>query len=297
MAYVILFAKCAAVFLVVLFIAFIAFFLRLLFHKDADFLIDPDCPDDLFDFEKMRAAREATRAMCKFDEQLIRRAFLEDLVWPFWSTADSVWLRAEMLFHLKHKGAEYDRDLMDYIVGIYLDTVFDTCEQIWNPTCGSGYLSQVFERAGFQVRSTDFGDYGFGISGIDFLACDDFWPGDIVAAPLYGQAEVFVRKGLDLVSDGRYVALLLKSTFSRGWRHRELCDRSEMSTVIMLPFGLRRLRDGSFERCELDAAHVYSWFVWQKGHTGVHWEHCGFSGQEQFTLRPPKITKYAGESR
>lgn len=75
MAYVILFAKCAAVFLVVLFIAFIAFFLRLLFHKDADFLIDPDCPDDLFDFEKMRAAREATRAMCKFDEQLIRRAF------------------------------------------------------------------------------------------------------------------------------------------------------------------------------------------------------------------------------
>ena len=48
MAYVILFAKCAAVFLVVLFIAFIAFFLRLLFHKDADFLIDPDGPVDLY---------------------------------------------------------------------------------------------------------------------------------------------------------------------------------------------------------------------------------------------------------
>jgi len=41
--------------------------------------------------------------------------------------------------------------------------------KIWEPACGDGAISKVLINNGFDVVSTDKNDYGYGITGIDFL--------------------------------------------------------------------------------------------------------------------------------
>ena len=43
--------------------------------------------------------------------------------------------------------------------------------KIWEPACGHGHISRVFEAHGHEVRSTDLGHRGFGKGGVDFLKC------------------------------------------------------------------------------------------------------------------------------
>ena len=53
-------------------------------------------------------------------------------------------------------------------------------ENIWEPACGGGHLSRVLEKHGYNVRSTDLVDRGFGESGIDFLKTETVFDGDII---------------------------------------------------------------------------------------------------------------------
>lgn len=81
---------------------------------------------------------------------------------------------------------------------------------IWEPACGEGYMSSVFNRLGYSSVSTDLNDYGFGESGIDFLnaelrPCD--W---IITNPPFKLAEQFIRR---CAYHGKPFALLLKSQY------------------------------------------------------------------------------------
>ncbi len=41
--------------------------------------------------------------------------------------------------------------------------------RIWEPACGDGAMSEVLIAAGYDVVSSDLGDYGYGDPGVDFL--------------------------------------------------------------------------------------------------------------------------------
>ena len=60
---------------------------------------------------------------------------------------------------------------------------------IWEPCCGDGAMSTVLGRHGYTVVSTDIAARGFGIPGIDFLACRTVPEGcrSIVTNPPYGE--------------------------------------------------------------------------------------------------------------
>ena len=46
--------------------------------------------------------------------------------------------------------------------------------EIWECACGDGAMSRVIERYGYQVKSTDLIDRGYGKKGqINFLTCSD----------------------------------------------------------------------------------------------------------------------------
>lgn len=40
---------------------------------------------------------------------------------------------------------------------------------VWECACGKGHLSEVLKKYGYNVRSTDLVDRGYGEGGIDFL--------------------------------------------------------------------------------------------------------------------------------
>lgn len=97
-------------------------------------------------------------------------------------------------------------------------------ENIWECACGEGHLSKVLVSKGYNVRSTDLIDRGYGEGGVDFLNCSEPFDGDIIANPPYKYALEFVKKGFDLVTDGHKVAMFLKIQFLEGKERRAFFD-------------------------------------------------------------------------
>lgn len=90
---------------------------------------------------------------------------------------------------------------------------------IWECACGEGHLAQVFTAQGYEVRSTDIVNRGYG-DVLDFLQVTEEWAGDIITNPPYKYALEFAEKALQVVRPGGKVALFLKLTFLEGKRRK-----------------------------------------------------------------------------
>lgn len=139
-------------------------------------------------------------------------------------------------------------------------------QKIWEPACGEGHISKVLCDRGYDVKSTDLIDRGYGIGNMDFLnikECEaDF---DIITNPPYKFAKEFVEHALDLVSHGRKVAMFLKLTFLEGKSRRDLFRCNPPLTVYVSSSRLQCGKNGNFS-CQ--SAVAYAWFVWVKGVQG-----------------------------
>lgn len=93
---------------------------------------------------------------------------------------------------------------------------------VWEPACGMGHLSEVLKKRGYNVRSTDLIDRGYG-DVHDFLGMDvTEWNGDIITNPPYKFALDFIYKALQIIPDGHKVAMFLKIQFLEGKERRQL---------------------------------------------------------------------------
>lgn len=142
---------------------------------------------------------------------------------------------------------------------------------IWECACGEGHLSKVFEDAGYNVRSTDLIDRGFGEAGVDFLSPDIIeWDGDIITNPPYKYAQKFIEKALEIVPKGNKVAMFLKVQFLEGKSRKELFRRYPPRTVYVSSSRILCAKNGEFEMFKASggSAVAYAWFVWEKGFDG-----------------------------
>ena len=141
---------------------------------------------------------------------------------------------------------------------------------IWEPACGEGHMSKVLKAHGYDVKSTDLIDRGYGTGGVDFLEYEDseLINADVVTNPPYRHAQAFVEKALSLVAPGHKVAMFLKIQFLEGKARRALFDQYPPQTVYVSSGRLRCAMNGDFERYAKSNAICYAWFVWQKGHLG-----------------------------
>lgn len=95
-------------------------------------------------------------------------------------------------------------------------------DHIWECACGEKHLSNVFEADGYQVRSSDLIDR-CGNEVYDFLSNENtLWDGDIITNPPYKFATQFVQKAIDIIPNGRKVAMFLKLQFLEGKERRKL---------------------------------------------------------------------------
>ena len=145
-------------------------------------------------------------------------------------------------------------------------------KNIWECACGEGYLSVVFEREGYTVRSSDLMDRGFGETGIDFLGEDNVeWKGDVITNPPYKYAQEFVEKALQIIPVGNKVAMFLKLQFMEGKGRKKLFLKDPPKTIYVSSSRLMCAKNAEFERMIAGggSAVAYAWYVWEKGFSGT----------------------------
>ena len=137
-------------------------------------------------------------------------------------------------------------------------------KNIWEPACGEGHISKVLEKYGYNVKSTDLIDRGFGEGGVNFFNCFDKFDGDIVTNPPYKYALEFVQHALALLHDGQKCCMFLKVQFLEGKARKEFFLQTPPKTVWVSSSRLMCGKNGKFET----AMVAYAWYVWEKGYKG-----------------------------
>lgn len=136
---------------------------------------------------------------------------------------------------------------------------------IWESACGNGAMSNVLEKAGPYVRSSDLYDRGYGEAGVDFLETSDRAE-NIVTNPPYNAAEGFVRTGL--TASNKKFALLLRLAFLEGAnRQRSIFSVCPPSRVWVFSERITFYPAGATPKGSGTTA--YAWFVWDKDSTGT----------------------------
>ena len=143
-------------------------------------------------------------------------------------------------------------------------------ENIWEPACGDGCLSKVFENAGHKVISSDLIDRGYGKSGIDFLKYEKKVDMDIVTNPPYKYAMEFIEKAFELTTDGNKICMFLKIQFLEGKARREMFKKYPPKTIHVSSSRITCAKNSDFAGMKAagGSAVAYAWYVWEKGYMG-----------------------------
>lgn len=142
---------------------------------------------------------------------------------------------------------------------------------IWECSCGEGHLSKIFEEAGFNVKSTDLIDRGYGKGGVDFLAENEIFDGDIITNPPYKYAKDFVEKAMELIPNGRKVIMFLKIQFLEGKARKKLFEKYPPKMIHVSSSRITCAKNADFAAMKAGggSAVAYAWYVWEKGFTGT----------------------------
>lgn len=139
---------------------------------------------------------------------------------------------------------------------------------IWESACGEGHLSEVLVKNGYNVKSTDLIDRGYGIGGVDFLN-DEFeiFNGDIITNPPYKYAKQFIEKSLSIIPKGNRVAMFLKLTFMESKGRKQMFIDNPPKVIYVSSSRLLCVKNGDFSKKESSAV-AYAWYIWENGYKG-----------------------------
>ena len=137
---------------------------------------------------------------------------------------------------------------------------------IWECACGEGHLSKVLIKNGFNVKSTDLIDRGFG-EVQDFLKFEGNIDGDILTNPPFKLAEEFVKKAKEVLQGGNKLILFLKIQFLESESRFKLFRNFPLKYVYVHSSRQLCSRKGDFENYK-STTLFYAWFVWEKGFSG-----------------------------
>jgi hypothetical protein len=151
-----------------------------------------------------------------------------------------------------------------------IDEILDRVQfsgPVWEPACGDGAISTNLIARGYDVRSTDLYDQGYGFSGFDFLKLQEPWT-NIMTNPPFKLSTKFALHALNLVSDK--VLLLNKLSFLEGSQRRDkLFSQRKLERVYI--FGNRLNFDPESEGTGMMA---FAWFLFNKkfdGEARIEW--------------------------
>lgn len=140
--------------------------------------------------------------------------------------------------------------------------------KILEPACGEGHMSERLKYYGYNVISRDKENRGYG-EVMDFFELD-YWDGDIITNPPYKQAKEFVEHALEIVPEGRRVAMFLKLTFLEGKNRKKMFEKYPPRFLFVSSSRLQCAKNGEFEKYKkgTGTAIAYGWYIWEKGYKG-----------------------------
>lgn len=201
----------------------------------------------------------------RLDTDIEVRAALTDRDWI--GNSKSIYTPLGASNHSQKIRAENDFYATDYRAIDYLLEGEGTFpKKIWEVACGRSDLSKRLIELGYEVKSTDLYERGFGESGIDFLGQKELWDGYILTNPPYALAQEFVEHALDLILPGNKIFMFLKIQFLEGKKRKRLYDTKQLKTVYVSRSRINCFRNGMRETAQ--NAVCYCWFVWEKGYCG-----------------------------
>ena len=169
--------------------------------------------------------------------------------------------------HVEEERQKHDYYATDPIAMELLLEVEEFNNNVWECACGEGHLSEALTEHGYNVRSTDLIDRGFGIGGVDFLKQTEMFNGDIITNPPYRYASQFVEKSLELIPEGNKVAMFLKLQFLESKGRRVLFDKYPPKVVYVSSSRIKCAKNGEFDKVGSSAV-AYAWYIWEKGFGG-----------------------------
>ncbi|MCR5436203.1 MAG: hypothetical protein K6E97_03960 [Treponema sp.] len=142
--------------------------------------------------------------------------------------------------------------------------------KVWECACGEGHLAKRLSEKGFEVKSTDLVNRGFGISGIDFLNQSEIFDGDILTNPPYKYAKEFVQKALSLLENGHKAFMFLKLTFLESKSRKLMFQKYPPKCVYVFSERCLCAKNGDFQQMIEGggSAVCYAWFEFEKGFCG-----------------------------
>ena len=139
-------------------------------------------------------------------------------------------------------------------------------DPLWEPACGQGHISKVLDEAGYEVRSTDLIDRGYG-SVLNFLEGEELWRGDIITNPPFKLSAEFIRKSLSLVGVGQRVIFFQRLNFLESAKRFALFQEFPIRYVYVHASRVGTAMGGDFQRYHAKSM-AYAWYVWEKGYQG-----------------------------
>lgn len=169
--------------------------------------------------------------------------------------------------HSKQIRAERDYYATDPRAVIELLKRETFADDILEPACGGGHISETLKKHGYYVLSSDIvkRDYEGQKITADFLERVEMWNGDIITNPPYKFAREFVEKALQLITDGHKIAMFLKLTFLEGEKRRELFRTNPPRKIYVFTKRINCALNGDQKYFNASSAVCYAWFIWEKG--------------------------------
>ena len=182
--------------------------------------------------------------------------------------------------HTDHERAEYDYYATEPKAIDFLLQVEKFEGTIWENCCGEGHLSKRMAELGLDVISTDLIDRGYGEGNKDFFKCTEALGDNIITNPPFKFAQEWVEHSLELLQDGKKLALFLPIQFLESDNRKYMFQK--VPPVRIHVFSNRILcgmngdfwehnADGSIkykkngEPKKKQSAKCYAWFVWEVG--------------------------------
>lgn len=131
------------------------------------------------------------------------------------------------------------------------------------PACGQGHISNVLLAHGYEVKSADLCDYGFGVTGVDYLTSDEVVD-NVITNPPFKFGQRFVEHA---VAHTRFkVAMLFRASFLESGKRWGLFNELPFARLWVFS---NRVRMGTNKHPGgLGGAVSYAWFIWEHGYRG-----------------------------
>jgi len=126
--------------------------------------------------------------------------------------------------------------------------------EVWENACGAGHISKQLISAGFDVKSTNLNDRGYGMRGVNFLSQENAIAPSIVTNPPFSLSDEFLVHAL-VVLGIEHVAMLLPNGIWHAKNRVKLFHIHKPSLILPLTWRLDVTGEGA-------PTMNCCWYVW-----------------------------------